>query len=140
MYPNFAATQYPTVNWPMGQNNGFQTAMSMPSQQPMMQRPVLLGRVINSTEDIMANDVPTDGSSGFFPLADGSAIIKKTLNADWTTKTTKYIVEPEEPEEPKPSEIEELKEWLDERLKSLTPQPRFNNQQRNNKEVMKNEH
>lgn len=52
--------------------------VSMPMQQyydPRQNPPkTLTGRLVRGVEDIAPNEVPMDGSYGFFPVADGSAI------------------------------------------------------------------
>ena len=48
------------------------------------------GKVVQSVEMIMANDVPMDGSAAFFPMQDMSAILAKSWNADGTIRTIVY--------------------------------------------------
>ena len=68
-------------------------------QQPMMtpqyvpQQPVqqqapnyLLGKTVDSIEVVKALDIPLDGSTSYFPLADNSAIVTKQLQSDGTSK------------------------------------------------------
>lgn len=121
MYPYFNS-QYPTVqpggiNFAPG-NQGFQTAVPLPTQ-PQVNRPIIFGHPVTRPEDITANDVPMDGTSGYFPLSDGSAIYKKTWNSDGTITTTKFVPEVKEKEPIPKDKIDELREWLDERLKEL---------------------
>lgn len=98
---------------------GFQAAQMQPQQS--MQRPIIFGRVVNQIEEITANDVPMDGTSGIFPMSDGSAIYKKRWNADGTIQTVKYVPEHIiEIEEKTPSEIDDLKDWLDVKFKELS--------------------
>ena len=61
----------------------------------------LQGKLVDSIEVVRAIDIPLDGSTSFFPLADGSAIVTKQLQADGTSKTTIYkpSTEPEKPVE-----------------------------------------
>ena len=54
-------------------------------QQPQMQMPVgLNGKIVDSMEQITANDVPMDGSVAIFPKKDMSEIYLKS----WTTNGT----------------------------------------------------
>ena len=125
MYP-YNSQQYPmptSVNInPYSGANGFQTAVPMPSQQPVVtQRPIIFGHPVNRVEDITANDVPMDGTSGYFPLFDESAIYKKSWNSNGTISTIKYVPVEMAPDANSSSEIEELKGWLEEQFKALRP-------------------
>lgn len=64
-------------------------------QQPQI-KPVQ-GRMISSVEEITANEVPSDGSVGYFPVSDGSAIYAKTWTGDGRLITAKYVVEEQPP-------------------------------------------
>lgn len=46
----------------------------------------LLGKLVDSVDVVRATDVPFDGSIGYFPLTDGSAIVTKQLQMDGTSK------------------------------------------------------
>lgn len=123
MYPQFCnSQQYPMLQ-PGGINfagtQGFQTAIPTPSQQPVFQRPIIFGHHVNKVEDITANEVPMDGTSGYFPLFDESAIFKKFWNSDGTISTIKYVPVESEPEVNSPTEIEELKSWLESKFNDL---------------------
>ena len=50
----------------------------------------LQGKLVDSIEVVRAIDIPLDGSTSFFPLADGSAIVTKQLQKDGTSKTIIY--------------------------------------------------
>lgn len=50
----------------------------------------LLGKSVDSIEVVKAMDIPLDGSTSYFPLTDGSAIVTKKLQADGTSKTVIY--------------------------------------------------
>lgn len=56
-------------------------------------RPSIPGRPVNNINEVMASEVPMDGSSSIFPLNDGSEIYVKTWNSDGTIKTSKYVLE-----------------------------------------------
>lgn len=50
-------------------------------QQPQPTRPSIPGRVVTSPDEITVQEVPTDGSIGYFPAFDGSCVYGKR----WTT-------------------------------------------------------
>ena len=60
--------------------------------QPMQyNRPTnLQGKVVDSIEVVKGIDIPLDGSTSYFPLADGTAIISKQLQQDGTSKILIY--------------------------------------------------
>lgn len=70
------------------------------SQQPMMttyQQPIqltkpngLLGKVVDSIDVVKSLEIPLDGSTSYFPLANGEAIISKQLQNDGTSKMVIY--------------------------------------------------
>lgn len=70
------------------------------TQQPMMatyQPPVqltkpsgLLGKVVDSIDVVKSLEIPLDGSTSYFPLANGEAIISKQLQTDGTSKIVVY--------------------------------------------------
>lgn len=60
-------------------------------QGAYQQQPVgINGRIVQSVENINANEVPMDGSMAFFPKQDLSEIYVKGWNADGTIKTIVY--------------------------------------------------
>ena len=71
---------------------------NQPAQQTYPQNPQtypqaslgLQGKLVDSIEVVKAIDIPLDGSTSFFPLADGSAIVTKQLQSDGTSKTIIY--------------------------------------------------
>ena len=61
------------------------------NQQTYQQASLGLQRtLVDSIEVVRAIDIPLDGSTSFFPLADGSAIVTKQLQKDGTSKTIIY--------------------------------------------------
>lgn len=61
------------------------------NQQPIPQQIVgINGRIVQSVENINANEVPMDGSMAFFPKQDMSEIYVKGWNADGTIRTIVY--------------------------------------------------
>lgn len=70
------------------------------NQQPMMttyQPPIqltkpsgLLGKVVDSIDVVKSLEIPLDGSTSYFPLADNSMIVTKQLQNDGTSKIVIY--------------------------------------------------
>ena len=50
----------------------------------------LLGKTVDSIDVVKAMDIPLDGSTSYFPLSDGSAILTKKLQSDGTSKIIIY--------------------------------------------------
>lgn len=50
----------------------------------------LQGKIVDSIDVVKAIDIPLDGSTSYFALADGSAIVTKQLQRDGTSKTIVY--------------------------------------------------
>lgn len=66
----------------------------MAYQQPYQQRQQgVAGRAVSSLEEITVQEVPTDGSTGFFPMMDGSCIYAKKWNQNGTIDTVRYVPE-----------------------------------------------
>lgn len=60
----------------------------MPTQMP------LVGRTVNRIDEVRPQEVPMDGSVGYFPLADLSAIFARQWTGEGRIATVKYIPEP----------------------------------------------
>ena len=82
--------------------------------------PTLQGKSVDNIDVVKAMDIPLDGSISYFPIADGSAIVTKQLQADGTSRTIVY----------KPIDGEEIKipkyitpEELDEAIKKIDNNP-----------------
>ena len=69
---------------PMYQPQQFQ----MPQYQPTFQG--IQGRVVDNIDVVKATEISLDGSISYFPIADGSAIVTKQLQADGTSKLVVY--------------------------------------------------
>ena len=79
--------------------NTFQNQIPQNQQFPMNQQPVvnpLNGRMVNSIEEITANDVPMNVPYSIFPKNDLSQIYIKSWNANGTIQTIAYA--PTQPE------------------------------------------
>lgn len=104
-----------------------------PVQQPVMQQPAgLAGRFVQSAEQVVANDVPMDGSVAVFPKQDMSEIYAKQWNSDGTIQTVVYRpVTTEQPKAADPAQdkasydaimgrLDELSGKIDQIGKSMT--------------------
>lgn len=88
-------------------NNGFNQPMYMNNYQNnnTLRQPVtpsiggLMGKVVDSADVVKVADIPLDGSTSYFPLVDGSAILTKKLQVDGTSKIVVYKPVVEEPKE-----------------------------------------
>lgn len=124
---------YPNYNQFYGQP--MQQQMQMPKVQPMEQfqqytpqqytqpQPLykqqvgLQGKSVDSIDVVKAMDIPLDGSISYFPLADGTAIVTKQLQADGSSKTIVYKPIDEKEVNNVPKYITE--EELEERIKNV---------------------
>lgn len=88
------------------------------SYQPPMQltKPNgLLGKVVDSIDVVKSLEIPLDGSTSYFPLANGEAIISKQLQNDGTSKIVVYKPAQEEKEEAvKYATLEDLQDAINE--------------------------
>lgn len=71
------------------QNNYQQSYPQNPQTYPQASLG-LQGKLVDSIEVVRAIDIPLDGSTSFFPLADGTAIVTKQLQKDGTSRTVIY--------------------------------------------------
>lgn len=87
--------QMPQVNSYVPQYQSYQPAYNpmqniqrfqQPQQQEQMQQGIF-GKVVQSQDSIVANDVPMNGSVAFFPKSDLSEIYAKQWSADGTIST-----------------------------------------------------
>lgn len=59
-------------------------------QQIMPQQAGLFGRMVNSVEEVTANDVPMNAPFAIFPKADGSEVYIKSWGANGLIQTVTY--------------------------------------------------
>ena len=59
-------------------------------QQIMPQQAGLCGRMVNSVEEVTANDVPMNAPFAIFPKADGSEVYIKSWSANGLIQTVTY--------------------------------------------------
>lgn len=107
-YPQFA--QQPQQSYPQNPQSYPQASMG------------LQGKLVDSIDVVKAIDIPLDGSTSYFALTDGSAIVTKQLQSDGTSKTVVYkpIQDSEiKKETPKYITEKELQEMLKEEPKDI---------------------
>ena len=73
----------------------FQQPIYQPQQyQPQQFQPIqfqgIQGRIVDNIDVVKATEISLDGSISYFPIADGSAIVTKQLQADGTSKLMVY--------------------------------------------------
>ena len=56
--------------------------------------PQLAGRAVQDVSQIGVGDVPTDGSTAWFPASDGSCVWARKWNGNGTIETVRYVPEP----------------------------------------------
>lgn len=80
-------------------------------------QPNLQGKIVDNIEVVKAIDIPLNGITNYFPLADGSAIVTKQLQQDGKSRTIVYKPTIEEkPEEIKyvtESELKDIREEIE---------------------------
>ena len=86
-------------------NNPYTQVPYQPMQnyQNMNRYVNLQGRIVDSIDVVKGMEIPLDGSTSYYPLADGTAIVSKQLQSDGTsrmivykpmnTQETKYVTE-----------------------------------------------
>lgn len=96
--------------------------------QPSYPQPqgMLAGKTVDSIDVVRATAAPLDGSTLYFPLTDGSAIVTKQLQLDGTSRVIRYEpVKDDTPAQPSlttmQKELDELKETVAKMRKDLEP-------------------
>lgn len=89
-------------------------------QQPQPQPQVLQisGRMVNSADDILPNEIPMDGRNCYFPSFDGSCIYVKAWNKNGKLDMVKYVLDTVE-QTPKESQLEVMLNSINERLSKI---------------------
>lgn len=107
--PNYFA-QYPQLFQPQNTNPYLQRMENLQQfQQTINPAPVqptftAMGKMVESIDMVKATDIPMDGSTYYFPKADGSMVFAKRWLPNGTTEVTSYKPYLEE-NEPKPSNV-----------------------------------
>ena len=73
----------------------------MPQYQQKQFSPIT-GRIVSNAEEIMVQEVPTDGNIAWFPAADGSCVYGKRWTPDGNITTLRFVPEAVEPAQPAP--------------------------------------
>lgn len=111
--PYYGQQRFQPMN--LSQQPMSQQFMQPQSIQPVVQPSGLLGKIVDNVDVVKATDIPLDGSTSYFPLADGSAIVTKKLQNDGTSKTIIYKpTEEEKLETPKYATLEDIRKEIDE--------------------------
>ena len=77
-----------------GQFNPYQPVNQMQYQYQQPPRmPQVTGRIVNSVDEIMVQEVPTDGTLALFPAADSSCVFGKRWNPNGTIETVRFVPE-----------------------------------------------
>ena len=79
----------------------FQQTLNPAPVQPTF---TAMGKMVESIDMVKATDIPMDGSTYYFPKADGSMVFAKRWLPNGTTEVTSYKPYLEE-NEPKPSNV-----------------------------------
>ena len=90
----------------------------MPQYQQKQFSPIT-GRIVSNAEEIMVQEVPTDGSIAWFPSADGSCVYGKRWTPDGNITTMRFVPETVEPAQSAPDPIAELNGKVDQALGML---------------------
>lgn len=141
MYNNYGAMPYyqpfipqtrnmqPQENYPQNYQQSVNNFQQQQQSYPQNYQQGLQGKPVESIDVVKALDTPLDGSTSYFPLTDGSAIITKQLKQDGTSKIVvfksteeptpvkeqpKYVTEQEFQEAlaTEPDAVKELKEEI----------------------------
>lgn len=82
-YQRYNQYSYPQYQQPQQMQQQF-------PQQIMPQQAGLFGRMVNSVEEVTANDVPMNAPFAIFPKADGSEVYIKSWGANGLIQTVTY--------------------------------------------------
>ena len=91
MFNNYNPYYVPPQRYQPMENMQTPPINNQPYIQPRQQQTMgLLGKSVDSIDVVKAMDIPLDGSTSYFPLTDGSAIVTKKIQTDGTSKTVIY--------------------------------------------------
>ena len=93
-YNYFGYNAYNNQYMPTGYNpymqNTQQQRQQEQNQPAQYNRQVLQGGIVTSIDEVKAISIPLDGSTSYYALADGSAVVSKQLQQDGTSKMIVY--------------------------------------------------
>ena len=104
-----------------GNQNGYTPFQPTTAQQQIQPQPQIVqisGRMVNSADDILPNEVQMDGRNYYFPSFDGSCIYVKTWNKNGKLDMVKYVPDTVE-QTPKESQLELMLNSINERLSKI---------------------
>lgn len=111
--------------------NGSYGTMGQPSSMPKLGQnasnqktfPTLPGMLVNTPDDILAKDVPMDGTVSLFLMSDLSSILAKQWNANGTIDTVQFV-RVQNNETPSGDALSQIMERLD-RIETALKKPRY---------------
>lgn len=116
-YPQFGGPAY----MPGYQPPTMQQMVSQGYQSPGLQhhvQPGITGRVVSSLDEIQVQEVPTDGTVAWFPMADGSCVYGRRWNPSGRIDTYRYMPEAVQTE-PQEDPVAQLNAKVDRALEML---------------------
>ena len=111
--------QYPYQPAPQPMPQYQQAYQPQMTQYQQKQLSPITGRIVSNAEEIMVQEVPTDGSIAWFPSADGSCVYGKRWTPDGNITTLRFVPEAVEPAQPMSDPIAELNGKVDQALGML---------------------
>lgn len=105
-YPQYVPRQMYDMN--VQQMQQPQQTMQTTTQQAQG----LQGKLVDNIEVVRALDIPLDGTTSYFPLANGSAIVTKQLQQDGTSKIVVYKAVEDDTKAPQYVTEDKLKELI----------------------------
>lgn len=103
-YAQYLQPQQPYVNPYLQRMENLQQFQQTLNPAPVQNQFPALGKMVESIDMVKATDIPMDGSTYYFPKADGSMVFAKRWLPNGTTEVTSYKPYLEE-NEPKPSNV-----------------------------------
>ena len=103
-YAQYLQPQQPYVNPYLQRMENLQQFQQTLNPAPVQPTFTAMGKMVESIDMVKATDIPMDGSTYYFPKADGSMVFAKRWLPNGTTEVTSYKPYLEE-NEPKPSNV-----------------------------------
>lgn len=95
----------------------------IPPQQPMPQNQMpqqgFRGRVVEDIEEVVANEVPMDGTVSFFPKSDYSCIYAKIWGGDGKISTFKFVPEKQPDPKAEAAKDDDISELINKRFDDI---------------------
>ena len=87
-------TQQPGMSMNYGMPNNPQPYPSNNFQIPANPPAPFVGRFIDSLDEVVPNEIPTDGRPGYFPTRNLEEVYFKVWKSDGSIKTLRYVLDP----------------------------------------------